>query len=330
MSINKTTFPIDRVMGCNKSEITNKQLIMKSSKSIILFFILCSTSLFGQNDTIKHWKTEGKARLNFSQGYLSNWAAGGTSSINTQGLINYSANYAKDNRKWDNSLDFLLGYSILGDAKAMKTDDRLEINSLYGEKATEKIFYSLAFSFKTQTNDGFDYKVDSTHPISRFLSPAYLTLGIGGEWTPNKYFSVNISPATARGTIMLDQTLADAGAFGVSGAKYDTNGIKTKDGQNFRFEFGGKLSAKFNIDIAKNVNFQSKFELFSDYLKNPQNVDVDWQNLFTMKINDWLATGVTAHLIYDDDIKITDKNGETGPRTQFKEMFVLGLIYTLK
>jgi hypothetical protein len=78
------------------------------------------------------------------------------------------------------------------------------------------------------------------------------------------------------------------------------------------------------------VNFQSKFELFSDYLKNPQNVDVDWQNLFTMKINDWLATGVTAHLIYDDDIKITDKNGETGPRTQFKEMFVLGLIYTLK
>jgi hypothetical protein len=286
--------------------------------------------VIAQTDTVKYWKTDGRVGFNFAQGYLSNWAAGGTSSLNTQGYLQYKANYAKENAKWDNSFDFLLGYSIFGDEKPMKTDDRLELNSLYGLKITDKLFSSLAFSFKTQTNDGFDYKVDSTTPISKLFSPAYLTLGIGAEWSPNKIFSVNIAPFTGRGTFVTDQALADKGAYGVNPAKLDSNGVKIEDGQNFRFEFGGKLSAKINMDIAKNVNFQSKFELFSDYLKNPQNVDVDWQNQFTMKVNSWLNASIMAQLIYDDDIKITDKDGKTGPRTQFKEMFSLGLSYILK
>lgn len=301
-------------------------------KSIILLTLLFFTMavVIAQTDTVKYWKTDGRVGFNFAQGYLSNWAAGGTSSLNTQGYLQYKANYAKENAKWDNSFDFLLGYSIFGDEKPMKTDDRLELNSLYGLKITDKLFSSLAFSFKTQTNDGFDYKVDSTTPISKLFSPAYLTLGIGAEWSPNKIFSVNIAPFTGRGTFVTDQALADKGAYGVNPAKLDSNGVKIEDGQNFRFEFGGKLSAKINMDIAKNVNFQSKFELFSDYLKNPQNVDVDWQNQFTMKVNSWLNASIMAQLIYDDDIKITDKDGKTGPRTQFKEMFSLGLSYILK
>ncbi|NOU47326.1 MAG: DUF3078 domain-containing protein [Bacteroidales bacterium] len=303
---------------------------MKKNIIILIIIVFTTTIVTAQTDTVKYWKTDGRVGFNFAQGYLSNWAAGGTSSLNTQGYLQYKANYAKENAKWDNSFDFLLGYSIFGDEKPMKTDDRLELNSLYGLKITDKLFSSLAFSFKTQTNDGFDYKVDSTTPISKLFSPAYVTLGIGAEWSPNKIFSVNIAPFTARGTFVIDQALADKGAYGVRPAKFDSNGVKIEDGQNFRFEFGGKLLAKINMDIAKNVNFQSKFELFSDYLKNPQNVDVDWQNQFTMKINSWLNASIMAQLIYDDDINITDKDGKTGPRTQFKEMFSLGLSYILK
>jgi hypothetical protein len=303
---------------------------MKKTIITITMLVFLFTLVNAQQDTTKYWKREGRVGFNFAQGYLSNWAAGGTSSVNTQGYLQYSANYAKDNHKWDNSFDFLLGYSVFGDEKPMKTDDRLELNSLYGKKITEKWFSSLAFSFKTQTNDGFDYKADSTHPISKIFSPAYVTLGIGAEWTPNKIFSVNISPLTARGTFVIDQTLADAGAFGVEAATYDITGTKIEDGQNFRFEFGGKLVAKLNVDLAKNVNFLSKFELFSDYLKKPKNVDVDWQNQITMKVNSWLNASIMAQLIYDEDINITDKDGKIGPRTQFKEMFALGLRYTLK
>jgi hypothetical protein len=62
-------------------------------------------------------------------------------------------------------------------------------------------------------------------------------------------------------------------------------------------------------------------------LHNPQNIDVDWQNLITMKINSWLNANISAHLIYDDDITITDKDGNSGPRTQFKEVLSIGLSY---
>jgi len=39
----------------------------------------------------------------------------------------------------------------------------------------------------------------------------------------------------------------------------------------------------------KNVSFTSKVDLFSDYLKNPQNIVVNWENLITMKINKYIS-----------------------------------------
>jgi hypothetical protein len=35
------------------------------------------------------------------------------------------------------------------------------------------------------------------------------------------------------------------------------------------------------------------------------------------------------NLIYDDDIKITDRFGNVGPRTQFKQVIGLGIAYRL-
>ena len=286
---------------------------------------------YAQEETPKNWTSKGTVGLNFSQSYLSNWAAGGDNALNWQGILNYSINYAKNKEKWENGIALKLGYSHLGDAKPIKTDDQIELNSLYGYKATEKLFYSLAFSFKSQFAEGFDYKNDSTTPISKFLAPGYITLGIGMEWVPSKIFQLNFSPLTGRITMVNDQDLADAGAFGVDAATYDaTSGAKLTDGKTSRFEFGSKVSAKLNVDIAPNVNFSSKLELFSDYLDNPQNIDIDWQNLITMKVNSWLNANISANMIYDDNIAITDKDGKIGPRLQFKEVLSLGLSYNFK
>lgn len=263
-----------------------------------------------------YWKRNGKAGLNFSQSHLSNWAAGGQSALNTLGLLNYVANYSRDNIMWDNALDMNLGYSIIGESKAIKTDDKFEFNSKYGKKATEKLFYSIGFSLKSQFTDGFDYKTDSTNPISRFFAPGYITLGAGMDWIPNEHFSITFAPITGRVTIVADQTLADAGAFGV------------EPGENLRFELGAKTTFKVSGEIAKNVLLGSKLELFSDYLEKPQNVDVDWQTSITMKVNSWLNANISAHLIYDDDITIMDKDGNSGPRTQFKEVLSVGLSYS--
>lgn len=288
---------------------------MKNHLLIALLFVFASTAIHAQNDSISPWTSAGKVSINFSQSHLSNWSAGGQSSFNALGLINYSLNYKVVNRIWENKLDLALGYSHIGEEKLMKTDDRIEFNSLYGINATEKLFYSIAFSFKSQFTDGFDYKVDSTTPISRFFAPAYATLGLGIDWKPLPYFSANFSPLTGRLTLVTDQALSDSGSFGVD------------PGQTSRFELGAKAWVKFEKEIFKNVTLGTKLELFTDYLKNPQNVDVDWQALVNMKVNKWLNANISTHLIYDDDIKITDKDGKKGPRTQFKEVLSIGLSY---
>jgi len=307
---------------------------MKNTLLILTSFLFFSSAtLMAQDTTLpKKWQKSGAVGLNFSQSHLSNWAAGGEDALNWQGILNYGINYADDIKKWDNNISLALGYSHLGDSKAIKTDDKIELNSLFGYEASEKLFYTLEFSFKTQFADGFDYKKDSSTPISGLMAPGYFTLGLGMQYVPNKYFSINFAPLTARVTIVSDQALADAGKYGVDPAAFDSIGgqyVKMKDGKNSRFELGAKLIAKLSIPIVENVSFDSKLELFSDYLKNPQNIDVDWQNLITLKVNSWLSTNITAHLIYDDDIMITDKDGNTGPRTQFKEVLSIGVSYKL-
>jgi hypothetical protein len=288
---------------------------MKTEAKLIILLTILSISLSAQEEQQKYWKKSGKIGFNFSQSHLSNWAAGGQSALNSLALFRYEANYLKGTVKFDNNLDINLGYSLIGKLKPIKTDDKIEINSAYGRKATEKLYYSTAFSFKSQLRDGFNYAKDSTHPISTLFAPAYITLGVGGDWKPNDVISFTWLPLTGRLTIVADDSLSRAGAFGVEA------------GKKLRAELGSKATVRFKKEIFQNVTLTSKLELFSDYLKNPQNVDVDFQNLLVMKVNSWMNANISAHLIYDDDIRITDKNGKSGPRTQFKEVLSIGLSY---
>lgn len=271
--------------------------------------------LKAQEEPAKHWKRSGKAGLNISQSHVSNWAAGGQSNLNSLALFRYEANYARESTKFDNNIDINLGYALIGKLKPVKTDDKIELNSAYGRKATDKLFYSTAFSFKSQIMDGFNYAKDSTHPISTLFAPAYITLGIGGDWKPGEFFSATWLPLTGRLTIVADDSLSSVGAFGVEA------------GKKMRTELGSKATLRFKKEIFQNVTLTSKLELFSDYLKNPQNIDIDFQNLLILKVNSWMNANISAHLIYDDDIRITDKNGKRGPRTQFKEVLSIGLGY---
>ncbi len=280
--------------------------------------ILCVVGFIvamAQEEAPAPWKRNGKVGLNMSQSQLTNWAAGGQSAINALGLFSYSFNYKKDKTLWDNSLDLALGYSRLGAESLIKTDDRIEFNSLYGKKAVENLYYGAAFSLKSQFVNGYDYKVDSSTPISGFFAPAYITLGLGMDYKPNKYISFNFSPLTGRLTLVTMKSLSDAGSFGV------------EPGNTTRFELGSKAWIKIEKEIFQNVVFNTKLEAFSDYLKNPERIDIDWQTGIAMKVNKWLSTNITTHLIYDDDVMITDNKGKKGPRTQFKEVLSVGVSF---
>jgi hypothetical protein len=288
-----------------------------------------------EGDTL--WTTGGTTGLTFSQVYLQNWAAGGQSSMSANGLFNWYANYAKDKSTWDNTLD--LGYGMLwqGDAVGIKTDDKIDFASKYGYKASEHWFYTALANFRTQFAPGYDdpFAHDTIrNVISDFMAPAYALVAIGMDYKPSKNFTAFISPVTIKMTMVNDQNLADAGAFGVEGATYDDLGTLLTAGKNFRSELGGYFKMMYKTELAENVSLQTKLDLFSNYQNNPQNIDVNWETLITMKINDFLSTTITTQVLYDDDINIARDpedvaaNGiVSGPATQFKEVLAIGFSY---
>ncbi|MGB0404017.1 MAG: DUF3078 domain-containing protein [Salibacteraceae bacterium] len=303
--------------------------------TITLLGVMVSLVSIAQDaDTNKYWTRGGVFNLSISQTGLVNWNAGGENNISGNVLVKYSANYAKDKWKWDNDITVGYGGLVAGDDNWKKTDDRIELNTKVGRKASEKWFYSGFVNFRTQFVEGFKYPDDSTL-ISDWMAPGYITIGLGAEYVPNKFFSANISPLAGKITIVNDQTLADLGSFGVDAAEYDAvTGDKTKDGARSRFEVGANVSVQFKKEIVKNVTLDTKLNLFSNYLDNPQNIDVNWDLLLTMKVNKWLSASLITNLIYDHDVDIAlDRNDDgitdgVGPRTQFKEVVGVGLNLT--
>lgn len=273
-------------------------------------------------DSVASWQKGALFNLGFSQVSLSNWAAGGVNSVSGNVILNLHANYIGTKDSWENSLN--MGYGLLkqNSADIQKTDDNLEFTSKYGRKATDHWYYAGLVNFKTQFTDGFE-KPGDANPISTFLAPGYLLGAAGMDYKPTSYFTMFVSPLTSKTTFVMDDSLSAAGAFGVDA------------GENIRNEFGGYLRASFNKEIMKNITLTSTIGLFSNYVENPENVDVNWDLLLLMKVNKYITVSLNTNLIYDDNINIVrDEDGDgineiNGPRTQFKEVLGVGFSYKL-
>ena len=301
-------------------------------KAILIILLGISLNTFAQKDS--SWTKSGLIGINGTQAGFSNWAQGGENTLAVTGNLLLEAHYKKGKDIWDNMFMMNLGTSRIGDGFYKKAEDKIEFNTKFGHQATKNWYYSTLFNFKTQSVIGYEYPTDTTRiMISGFLAPAYIKFGFGMDYKPGKHFSLYLSPATARWIIVNDQNLANAGAFGVEKAELDTAGNIITEGKMIKTEAGAYLRLVFEKDIFKNVNFATILELYSDYLNNPQNIDVDWQVIITMKVNDFLNAQIKTHLIYDDDTPIAiDDNGDGtfdrfGPRTQFSEQLSLGLVY---
>jgi len=291
---------------------------------LLLTSIIITISAFAQNDTTSKWTRNGDLSLNFNQINFTNWAAGGDNSISGVTLFNYDANYSSGKNSLKNKIILGYGLQYISDSYK-KTDDKIDLSSMYGHGISENWDISLLAFLKTQFADGFDGDNDSVS-VSGFMAPGYLGIGPGFDYSPNEHFSLFLSPATAQWVIVNNQRLADEGAYGVEEAVYDTAGKILTPGKNVKFQFGAAVKMHFKKDIAKNVNLESTLELFSDYLYKPENIIINWNVLIDMSINSWLSAKLTTELVYDDNITINDEDGNPlGPRTQFKEMFGVGL-----
>lgn len=286
-------------------------------KKTFLFLAIISLSfnLFSQEtaDSSK-WEFGGIGAFTFSQVSLYQWSAGGEASFSGAGLLSVYGNYKDESTSWINSLD--LGYGLIkqGD-ETKKSNDRIEFTSQYGRKASENWLYSAMLNFKTQFTEGFDYATDPASTISTYLSPAYMLTSAGMDYKPSDKFQLFISPVTGKLTFVMDETISQLGNFGLEA------------GEKFRAELGGYLKVAYTSSIMENVDFATKIDFFSNYMENPQNIDMNWELLISMKINEFLSATINTLLIYDDDINVPREDATIGPGIQIKEVFGLGLSY---
>lgn len=277
----------------------------------IVFYLAFILSLFSANaqettkDTTKLWKNGGNFVLLFNQSaFNAQWLAGGTSSIAGNLGLNYDFNYKKGDVLWNTKIIAAYGLTKIKEAaKKAKTDDRLELNSLWGKKASGQWYYSVFFNLKTQMDSGFDKNVVK---VSHFFSPAYFQFGPGMLWKKDDNLSINIAPATSR-LILVDRNYTTLGSsFGVL------------QGDSSRFEFGASISGYYKLNAMANVSIENRLNLYSNYLDKPQNIDVDYQMNVVMKINKYMSANIALQTIYDDNaIKAV----------QVREVFGFGVNY---
>jgi hypothetical protein len=280
-------------------------------KKIILLFALSIQfqSLYAQETPIENaetpaWTRSGTFTFLLNQSAFENWVAGGVSSISGTVGVNYDINYLTGNWSWDNKIIASFGITKIKDQDIKKTDDRLEWNSVIGKKAKGYWFYSAFLNFKTQFTDDLD---SDTEGPTKFLSPGYLQIGPGMLWKKSENLKVNIAPATSK-LIVVDKnlTLPDAAYFGV------------EEGKSTRFEFGASVGAYYKFDLMKNISMENTLNLYSNYLEDPQNVDLDYTMNLVMNINKYISTTLAYQTIYDD-------NAFEGLQT--RQVFGLGVNY---
>ncbi len=274
------------------------------------------------NDTTKQtWKTGGLYNLNFNQAALSNWSAGGDkSALSLSTLLNLYAFYTNGRHSWDNQLTLAYGIANTTSLGTRKTDDRMDLVSKYGYDLGHKWYLSGLFNFRSQFAPGYNYPDESTKVLtSNFFAPAYMLESIGMDYKPNDNFSFFISPATAREVFVSDDSLASVGAFGVD------------SGKHFRFEFGAFTSINYKANLSKTATYSGRLDLFSNYLRNPQDITVYMTNILNVKVTRLISMNLSVTLIYDNDVKSVKSDGTAaGPALQLQEIMGIGFAYQFR
>lgn len=276
-------------------------------KKILLIVLGLHLSLCYSQDTEEskpNWTKKGVITFLVNQSSFENWIAGGISNVSGTLGLNYDFNYQKNDWTWENKLIANFGLTKIKNQDTQKSSDLLEWNSVVGKKAKGYWYYSMFLNFKTQFADDLD---KDTKGPTQFLSPGYFQFGPGMLWKKSDNFKVNIAPATSR-LIVVDKNLTEPNEayFGV------------EQGKSTRYELGASIGTYYKFNVMENISMENILNLYSNYLEDPQNVDLDYTMNMIMKINKFISANLSYQTIYDD-------NAFRGLQT--RQVFGIGINY---
>lgn len=282
-----------------------------------LAVILSSVYAQDKKDVLenKKWYLSGVTGLNLSQTAQSNWSGGGENTLAGNAYLNGSLKRKSGDWLWVNNLALDYGLTKTKSQGIRKSNDKIDFSTQLGYSTNNKWFYTVMADFKSQFYKGYDYP-DKEHYISKFFAPAYVNVSAGMEYRLKERYSIYLSPIAGKFTFVDDKYLSDKGAFGVD------------PGDRFKSEMGAYLKARAEQTLMENVKGISTLEMFTPYDSSFGNVDINWDVMISMKINQFLSATINTTLKYDNDIKTFDKQDKKkGAKVQFKEVIGIGVAY---
>lgn len=298
------------------------------------------------------WMSGGGLGLDMGQLLQINPKVGaGENRLGFGGAVTFFAKYKKGLLTWDNTGSFNMGIVKLGTGVLastvafeevkqpyQKSIDELRLSSRLGYKTcpTSKFSYAADFGFISQltpTYRGTDNKnymsqfrtsTISTNLVAKLFAPAYITFAPGIDYKPIPNLSFFLAPFGYKSVIVADRDLA----------RLNIHGNQWTSPEDFKLtdsQLGGLLKVIFNSKIAKEkISYTSRLTLFSNYLNQPENVDLDWINEFGFNISKAFQISIWTNMFYDHDVQvqITDYtqvggvNG-TGRRLSFTEQLLI-------
>ncbi|MCB9313065.1 MAG: DUF3078 domain-containing protein [Lewinellaceae bacterium] len=285
------------------------------------------------------WVTGGAIGLDFAQLMMANPRVGsGDNRIAFGGLGNLYANYTNGRHTWSNNASLQLAVQKLADIDWQKSLDVLRVNSQYGYK-TKNEKWSIAglltfesLTMPTYPGNFLKAQEETAMAQAKFLSPFRLELSPGIQYKPDAHFTFFFAPASYKLIYVADQEIAD---LGIHGTKLVDDNDPTLGYEQAFHQLGARLNAVYtNKYFNDKIAFSSKLDLFSNYLNNPQNIDVLWQNDLGWQIWKSLSLNFLLEAFYDHDINVLVKrpsdtlpDGQLGKRISWTQALLLKYNY---
>lgn len=194
-----------------------------------------------------------------------------------------------------------------------KSDDEISFQSKWNRHISKRLDLQFLLKFQSQLNNTYKIVersgIDTNILHSGFMSPAYININFGIEYSRDKKSRYSIGLSGLKITTVKNQELYDIlekkTLFKVPKGKYEL------------IEYGFHINIEIKKDISKNIDIEHKSRYFiqEDRFKN---IDIECRTLISFKVSKHIKTMITHQLVYDDDIL---------ERTQVMQQLMLGYYF---
>ena len=278
-------------------------------RSVLAVLVL---GLFGQTaqaekpEVIYGWKHSLVGALGLTQVAFKDWQQGGEDALAWTLALEGQSVQDRPKTNWTTSSKFAFGQTKLGDQGTRKTDDKIDIETVFTYKIDVYVNPYAAATLKTQFARGYQYdKTGKRTATSAFLDPAYLTQSAGVGYQP-------VPKVKTRLGLALREVLT-------SDFPHYADDPETKDEiEKTKVEGGVESVTNAEWSLAQNLLLRSKLELFAP-IGSMSDVVMRNDNTIAAKVSEYITVNLNVDLI-------NDKTASS--KMQVKEVLSLSLSYT--